>query len=627
MANLFIDPYEEAKQGIARIRNTPVIDDKEMKDREEAAGAYSNENQQHFVDYCMDCVATSVAAMKEVREIQDECWRMYQEDEPPNYADKEDWQSRVVLPKPYGSVLYAKAITRKAFDTEFLSIDDRFRGDYSDADVALWQQILDLQLSRRFGKFSLQFSDATEMAFAVGTSMEMIPIWKPKKGLRFSLVEPWKIHRDPDALSRDPQSGMYWVHQEWMDWWTLKQFEKKKRYENVPARPMVSSDSSTDGATATDRNEKRNFMEHRGKFRSMVPVYEFWGVVLGPDGNMLLPNHTYTITPGQSLVLQRPKPSPYHHLRWPGISFSPLPHLLRHDGRSLLQGIKTLWYFMCSLLTLYNDNLNWIVNPPTEIDVSALVEESEVDDMPGKQWLTRGTAHGQPVIRTVDRHSRTNDVLATLQYANQCYEEPPVPSNIIKGLPGFRDRVTARESAQSLQQSMTVYSVMGFNLEDGALSVIDAVKETIAANMTFQELAEWFGMEMATAYYDPQSKTTLRLPDTSTGAFSVSGISSLLKEEEVLRSLSELIFPMSIDPVYQPYFNHYNVVSSIIKRLNLKDEGIVVDPQMAQGVGAMQQENQMQAIQDEMSQRELGLQQMSNQNVMDVNENTYGGEV
>lgn len=625
MALPFVDPYEEARQSIARIRNTPVIDEKEMKEREDAAGAYSGENPQHFVDYCMDCVKTSVAAMKDIREIQDECWRMYQEDEPPNYADKEDWQSRVVLPKPYGSVLYAKAITRKAFDTEFLSVDDRFLANYAPQDVDLWQKILELQLSRRFAKFSLQFSDATEMAFAVGTSMEMLPTWKPGKGLRYVLVEPWKIHRDPDATSREPQSGMYWVHQEWIDWWALKKFEKEKRYEHVPARPMAS-DSGTEGATQQDQNQKKNYMEHRGKYRSLVPVYEFWGVVLGPDGNMLLPNHTYTITPEQSLVLRKPKPSPYRTLRWPGVSFSPLPHLLRHDGRSLLQGVRTLWYFMCSLLTLYNDNLNWIVNPPTEIDVSALVDESDVDDMPGKQWLTRGTSHGQQAIRTVDRNSRSNDVMATLQFANQCYEEPPVPSNIIKGLPGFRAEVTAREAAQSLNQSMTVFSVMGFNLEDGAMSAIEAGIETIIANMTMKELALWFGMETASQYYDPKAPTTLRLPDVSSGAFSVSGISALLKDEEVMKSLSELIFPMSINPVYQPYFNHYNVVKSIEKRLNLKDEGIVVDSQTAQNVGAMQQFNQEKAIQDEMVGREMDLQQAATQNVQ-AGEPSYGGEV
>ena len=176
------DPRKSVKERMGEItRQEPAMDAKELAEREEAAKAYAGENEKHFVEYLEDCVATSMNANEEVREVQDECWDLWNEKEPPNYANKESWQSRVVLPMPHSSVLFAMSLIRKAFDVQFLNIENERNQPVADFN----KKLMTIQLSRPFSNFPLQFSDACGMSCAVGTSMEMIPIYRKGKGLKY----------------------------------------------------------------------------------------------------------------------------------------------------------------------------------------------------------------------------------------------------------------------------------------------------------------------------------------------------------------------------------------------------------------------------------------------------------
>ncbi len=589
-----IDEVRHRVNQIQREASAPVPDEQETREREEAAEAYAGENEQHFVDYCQDCIDTSVQAMKGVREEQSECWKVFNEDAPPNYAKKEDWQSKVIIPKPFGAVQFAMAIVRKAFDVQLLSIENE-----KDPDAAtFWTKLMTLMLSRNYANLPIQFTDACGMGFAVGQSMEMIPVWRTGRGLRYIMVEPWKIHRDPDSISRQPQSGMYWIHQEYLDYWLLKKGMKDGRFENVPdiTPGTPGSDARFDThMTKQALAERKGHIIHRSKYRTLILTSEFWGSVLDRRGELLLPNASYTVAAGR--VIKVPKASPYPSLRWPGMGFSPLPHLLRFDGRGLLQGIKSLWYFMCSLLCLHNDNLNWVVNPPTEIDISSLVDPEDIDDYPGKKYLSRGTVSGQQSIRPVDRKSITNEILANENFAQQRFEEGTFITSLVRGLPGYRAEVTARESAQSLEQNMTVFGLIGKNLEHGALDAVVAGAETVAINITSDELTKIMGPEWAERFADPTSPTGLKLPILTTGNFSVSGISALMRDMEIIRNIREVILPLfEGQSIFLPYLKPYKLLKSLEKRMGLQDEGIMVDQVMADAIDGAQQRQQEASI-------------------------------
>jgi hypothetical protein len=570
------------------------IDPRELADREQAAKAYVAEDETHYVRFLDDCVKTSVDSIREIRLQQDECWRVFNEEEPRNFAFKELWQSKITYPKPYKLVQFGMSIVRKAFDVEFLSIENE--GDKEAA--KFWGDLMRVMLSRNYANFPITFVDATGMGLAVGQSMEMIPVWKPGKGLRYILVEPWKIHRDPDAVSRQPQSGMYWIHQEFMPYHVLKDWEKSGRFKNiVDIGPGSSWYSRTPDLTQEELARRKGMVYSKSAFQKSLLVLEFWGTVLSPRGETLLPNATFTGAGGR--IIGEPKASHYPTLRWPGIGFSPLPHMLRFDGRGLVHGIRSLWYLMCNMMSLHADHLNWAVNPMLEVDISSLVDQSDTDVYPGKVFQTYGSQQGQQVVRAVDLRSQTNEMIGMLNFYDQRHQDGGLLDYSAMGAPGYRAEVTAREAAQNLDQSMTVVGSMGKNLEDGALNAILAGAETVAANITYEELAFLMGRDVADLYrvgVSDEFPTGLDLPQLTTGRFHVAGISALMREQEKLRHMAALINPL-FDPnglgkVFLPYLKPGGYLTEIIKLTNLTDSKFAVDEAKATELDQAQQDQQ-----------------------------------
>lgn len=603
------DPTAEVLKLRNKIESAPIVeepDEKELAEREEAAQAYAGEDEAHFVRYLEDCVQTSVRSMREIRDQQAECWDVYLEKEPPNFAFKERWQSKVVIPKPYSYVQFFLALVRKAFDPQFLSIENEQNTDDGD----FIQQLMSLVLSRTQSNFPINLTDATGMAAAVGQSMEMIPQWRPGRGLEWDLIEPWKIHRDTDSLSRRPQSGMYWIHQEWLDYYELKEQEDNGLLRNVPECGPGSNWGNPKGdhnLTQEELKRRRDMYYEQSAFRSKILTSEFFGIVLDKGGRMLLPRGTFMVVGDR--VAKLPRNSQYPSLRWPGTGFTPLPNFLRFDGRSLIQGIKSLWYAMCSMLALHIDNMNWIVNPPSEIDITSLVDQDDIDDYPGKKYLTHGTPQGNQAVRNVERKSNVGDILAQENYFDQVFQTGGMISYALQGLPGYRAGVTATESSQNREQSSTIVGLMGENVEDGALYAIQAAYETVRINISYKELATWMGQEVADRYRDDSSPLGLRLPDLTSGSFKVSGVSTLLRNQEVVNSMATMILPLldqtKYGNLFVPYIKNFRLLKAIERRLNLQDEGTVVTEEKAAQIDAAQQAQQEAAIQAE-QQRKMG---------------------
>ena len=566
----------EAAAGLLR------MDTQELEEREEAAYAYAEEEEKHFVDYCHDCIKQSDKASEGIRTIQAELWDAYNENMPTSYSNKEPWQAKIIIPRPFQTVQYGAAAVKKAFSPNFLSIEN-----YQNKDVAdFWQGVMEFYLNSEHAGFPLKFTDASVMALAIGVSMEMIPRWVPGKGLEITLVEPWKIKRDPDALSRDPQSGMFWVHQEWLDFFVLKEGEKKGRFFDVDrVKECDENQASTDDPFMTKeaiRARKEQVWDDRSQFRKLILTSEFWGMVLDPKGNLLLPSAKYTISGGR--LIQKPKATRYNSLRWPGISFSPMPDILRHGGSGLLRkSVLTIWQAMNDIMCLHKDNISWVVNPMVGINTDALVDPTDVNTWPGKEFLERDTPNGTQAVRVVERKSRTNEVLANTQYYDQHFQRGTFVPDNVQGLPGWRQDITFREAAMNLDQALGVYSLMGENLEQGALMVTKASLEIISAhagladyknpftNEEFIEFAKKFGMAA-----NPEQRTgMLGLPPFD-GNFHISGIQALMKDNDTLQNLKTVVIPLKDSPSLGKYINGYKALKAIEKRTNLEDEEVIV---------------------------------------------------
>ncbi len=449
-----------------------IIDDQELNEREEAAGALAEENDTHFVDYCIACAKESRDSRKDILDAMRLLWDAYQNIM--DFGDKEDWQSRVITNKPFTAVERAVSIVRRAFknpnyiNVEGVEINDRDMSEEVKKALSFW-------CSPQKVDFPRKFSNACRMALAVGTSLELIPRWE--NGLILDWTEPWKILRDPDALTGEPWSGNYRIHEEWMDMWKLKVDEGY--YINLDRVKEGGSPTGTQDSKEEIEKRKKMYWE-RSAYRKSVLVRELSGVVLDKQGDLLLPNAKFTIA-GEVLI-RKPEVIPFVNMRWAGSSFFPVPHILRYDGRGLIEGVFDIWKMLNKMLSLTMDDFSWVVNRMKEVIPELLLDPSDLDFYPGKDVYRSTDMIQYPVVKEIFDKSNIEKILATAQYVSTLVDEGDFVNAMVQGLSGYREQITKGEVEIKTEQSMGIFDSIATEVESGGVNVGYSLYETMVLN-------------------------------------------------------------------------------------------------------------------------------------------------
>jgi hypothetical protein len=451
-----------------------IIDDKELAEREEAASALAEEDDQHFVDYCLDSAKESRTTRKDVLELMRKLWDAYQNIM--EFGDKEEWQSKVITNKPFTAVERATAIIGRAFKNpnyitaQGVYIDDKDASEHAGNALKFW-------LDQRHVSFPFKFKNASRMGLAVGISEELIPRWE--NGMRLDFVEPWKILRDPDALPGDPWSGNYWIHEEWIDKWMLEEGAREGYYINMD-RVTEGGTLSGEDVSKEELEKRKSMYWQRSGYRKSVLVREFNGVVLDKNGDLLLPNAKFTIA-GEVLI-RKPEIIPFVNIRWPGSSFAPIPHLLRYDGRGLIEGVFGIWKMLNNMLSLTMDDFSWVVNRMREIVPELMLDPTDLDMYPGKDIFRSTDNLSEPVVRDLLTTSSIDKTLAVAKYIAGEIEEGDFVNAMVQGLPGYREQITKGEIEIKTEQSMGIFDSIGTEIEGGATNAGYSIYETMVLN-------------------------------------------------------------------------------------------------------------------------------------------------
>ena len=557
-----------------------LMDGQETAEREEAAGAYAGESPEHFVKYGEACLKQSEEANREVREGWSRAWEAYHLKR--RGPKKEDWQSEIILPDPLYIGQQAKAIVRQALveRERYFEITDPV-GEEGKELADLYTAELKIQLNPQHGNLPVIFADACEMACALGQSPELVPVWGPTpggtQGLTFDVVMPWNVFRDPDAKPRDPWSGMFWIHREWVDYWVLKSLERKGDtglYEHLE-EAKGSGEQATRQAEARERKDQA---WTRHPYRTALQVQEFRGVVLSPSGELLLPNAIYSWS-GEA-VIRSPVASPYPTLKWPGVSFSPMPHLERFEGRGLLEGMLSLWRTTMNLLDLTVDDLNWVVNRMVEIDPNLLMDGGKDSEVyPGKAWWKKANAAGQQAIREVVMSGgKAGSVLPVVAYFWEKTQQGSFITDFVAGLTAPRE-TTLGETQLKTQRALGVFDSIAREFEAALVQVLWAVIETVAVHWTAfsspsveEAVGPAAGRFAAMGLMDPAERMRqLQLKAN----IQVHGISAFLKHAQHLERLDAFMQRASV-PAFAPFLKPHKMLLAEEAALGLAHEGMVV---------------------------------------------------
>lgn len=568
-----------------------ITDPKELEERKEAVEAYGNENPEMYVEYCHECIKESEKATHDIRYLWDECYKAYRATI--DYSNKQDWQAKVITGDMMAVVKQAAGIVRKAFrQPDWFNVDPQ--GDDDAITAQFNRELLSFWLNQQHGKFGTKFSDACELGFAIGQSHEIIPRWEDGTGLTFDLVPPWQIHRDPDASPRDPWSGNYWIHTEWLDLWRVKALGDNGRY--VRLEDVTASENQWPAGESQEKRARRKGQYHqRNTYRQAVKVIEQWGVVLDKQGNMLLPNARFMVA-GDVLILN-PEPSPYPTLRWPGVSFSPMPDMFAFEGHGLIESSLFLWLMSCNLMSLHIDDLNWRVNRIREINRFLMEDPTDVIIEPGKPIFRAENAPlaGEIIKDAYVQGRNTDEVLAILQYYDSKRENGSFINQFVAGLPGQRSNITKGEVEIKTEQSMGIFDSIGEDIEEAAIHVIKAVLETIIPNWSeysYPPISRVFPDSPAFAMFAQMGPEERMEMLESNCDIKVSGVTAQIKNSDLIERL-QFMMQKAESPLFGKYFKPYELLKESNTVLGFYDPKFIVTPEEADQIE--QVESQMQA--------------------------------
>ena len=276
-------------------------------------------------------------------------------------------------------------------------------------------------------------------------------------------------------------------------------------------------------------------------------------------------------------IIKDPVVSPYNELRWPGVSFSPIPHLQRFEGRGILEGVLDLFEGFNNLLNLHYDNLNWSVNPVREINSANMIDPEDDEIYPGKAILKRGD---DGVITLADTRSTSPEVLVNSQYMEKLWQNNTFVSEFLEGLPGSRSEITKGEVELKTEASLGVFNSMARDLEVGAQHALWAAYDVI-----MHHLDPWNKrMDNALEDVPPEQRTAafnMRHDIPEMVNISVNGISNLIKQADMLKRV-EAAMMKGESPVYGRYLKPYNMIKAYVDILDLDRYDPILSPDEAQ---------------------------------------------
>ena len=552
----------------------------------------------HLVEYAMESVRESYESTRNRRERWDRLWEAH-ENEIKEYAAKEDWQNAIVVNRPFTTTVQGKAIVRRALmeRPDYINIDPPIAGDpEKELKAKFWKKGLKYWCGTRDAHFPTVFADAAGMSFIVGISNGIKVLWRQDDNgvyrLFYESISPWNLFYDPDRKPRQPQGGLYCIHQEWVPLYKIYQDAEKGFYEEEQVALISEGTDQRDAAGygMEDREQERRRkgqILHRNRYRKDVLVTEFWGGILDQSGRLIMPNCRYTIANG--IVIRHPKKVPFPRLRWPIMQFSALPHPLRFDGYGLWEGVLAMWKFQNNVLNLFGDNESFRINNMYEIDKSKLEDTQDMEVYPGKNWVRAKNApsDGKPAVQPVIKgDSNIQDIQFIWEMATRVWEEGSFVTQSLKGMP-TQDERTLGELTMNQQNSLGVFDSIGKDIEQGGADLAWATTEVLVTFWDDRDtptLIDVFGrdsQELAlmqlTGFLMPQARMQQLMLNTD---IKIQGISRLIDRSDLLEKLNMMI-TVGDNPRFTMFMKDYDICKRLASELTM-DEMVYSEEEMLQ---------------------------------------------
>lgn len=553
----------------------------------------------------------------------DDCWQLYRNVE--DWTDKEDWQSKMMIPKAWNSVKQATNVIKRLLSSsanpwsfEPINPDDLVMATRSQQSTDLVRVFMDL------AKYKEAFAEGLECGFIMGlgiwkmwwgltprtrTVVQQIPQMTPEgqQVMMRQLVQEEILEGRLFIRAVDPYN-FYWLPGSKMNEWagTLEEVEvpKWQLWEMVDQGILRAEDvdKASNSRISPDQDRRRfRFDEHPSPTNTIndaevVKLMEYYGPLI--KDNRVVEKSAHVIIGGDNVVLLADR-NPFLHRKAPYIGFSPLALPFRTEGVGLIEMVRSVDRAINKLSNLSMDTLLFRLLPVFEVplDIYENPEDFETGLHPGKIFRRLQSAAGMEGLKPIQFEDISGGTIQVQGQLDRAHQEGALVSEIQQALPRFRGAQTAAEIEIKNDNTQSFFGNMAVDIEEHALKPMlemawELIFQFIDTNAD-PRVASILGAGAEVI----RGMTREQIQEIIQGDYEikVSGISGQLEKAEMLQNLVQFMNILGQNPEsWMPYLNQSELLRRIMEafRPGIRDiEKVLAEPATIEAnKAALQQE-------------------------------------
>ena len=616
-------------------------------------GSASDDTEHKLASYVASWKSKLFQIRLDKKSTWDECWQMYRSVE--DWSEKDDWQSKIFLPKSFSVIEQATSIikrllttSKKPFQVEAVNPDDIIMQLRSQQMTDLCKVLLDNT------NYTEEFTQALKSSFITGVGV--LKVWwglDERERVRVEAVmgpqgpvrqTVWEKILEGKLFVRavDPYN-FFWLPGSKMNEWvgTLEEMEVPKweltEMANKGIFPIEKIKEI--GNKRIEDNQERKWLrfgerprqEGQGMQTNSVKLSEYYGPIIIDD--KVVEKNGYILVANDTVVLRWGR-NEYWHRKPPYIGFSPLSVPFRTEGVGLIEMVRSINKGLNKLVNLSVDTQLYNLLPVFEVipDVYENAEDFETGLTPGKVFRRNRDMQGVGGITPIqfgDISAGSVQVAAALDRASQ---EGSLISEIQSAIPRYRGEQTATEIETKQANQDSFFGAMAGDIESKGIKplvemVLDLALQFLGTSND-PRLAKILGL--GALEFQGMSREDMIELIQGDYVVKVSGITEELEKAEMLQNLVQLMNIIGQSPEeWGPYINKDQLLRRILEafRPTIRDiDKVIADPETIQARQIAQQGNgqaiemmqaqmdaSLQLQQSEQAQQQIDLQQRQQQ--------------
>ena len=568
-------------------------------------------------------------------ELWTDCWALYRG--VVDFSDKDEWQSKISLPKPWAVVKQATSTIKrlltsnaKPWSLEPYNPDDLLAQTRCEKMTRLSKVFLDK------ADFIPAFSEGLECGFIMGlgvwklwwgltprmsTKVETVPMpmqgasegapGYPGVGMQRQVVQEESLEGRLFIKAVDPYK-FFWLPGSKLNQWvgTIEDIEmpKWKLMElaeagvfdvNLVANLQPMKLNEQERQTSLRFNERPATPQGPSGETGMIKLTEFYGPIV-LDGRLVERNGHVIIANDNVILLAQP--NKFWHKKPPYIGYTPLAVPFRTEGVGLIEMTRAINKAMSRLANMSVDTLAFRLLPLMEVVVDAYEnpEDLETGIVPGK-LLRRNMSYPSQSqgITPIAFEDISQGSIAVASQLDRAAQEGSLVSEIQQALPRFRGLQSATEIELKQQNQDTFFGAMASDIEQSAIKpMIEMANDLVFQfidTATDPRIAGILGVDAAILQGIPKEE----LIEMIAGDYSikVTGITDQLEKAEMLQNLVQFMNIIGQNAeAWMPYLNSDALLRRIMEsfRPAIRDiEQIIADPATVEANKMTYQQQQM----------------------------------